>query len=83
VSPGPLDGILFNDIGASCGVVAEVTHPTLGDYPRCTPMVKFSRSGGVAGPAPLCGAQTDVVLTELGYSQERIAELRSSGVIGP
>ena len=83
VSPGGLDGILFNDIGASCGVVAEVTHPTLGDYPRCTPMVRFSRSGGVAGPAPLCGEHTDAVLTELGYSEERIAALRSAGVIGP
>ena len=66
----------------SLGVVAETTHPTIGDYPRCTPMVRFSRSGGVAGPAPLCGQHTDAVLTELGYSADRIDALRAAGVLG-
>lgn len=82
VSTDPLDGILFSDLGKSLGFVVETTHATIGDYPRCTPMVEFSRSGGVAGPAPLCGAQTDAVLTELGYSADRIAALRSAGVLG-
>ena len=82
VSSDPLDGILFSDLGKSLGFVVETTHATIGDYPRCTPMVEFSRSGGVAGPAPLCGAQTDAVLTELGYSADRIDALRSAGVLG-
>jgi crotonobetainyl-CoA:carnitine CoA-transferase CaiB-like acyl-CoA transferase len=82
VSKEPLDSILFSDLGRSLGVVAETTHPTLGDYPRCTPMVRFSRSGGVAGPAPLCGRDTDAVLTEIGYSPARIDELRAAGVVG-
>jgi crotonobetainyl-CoA:carnitine CoA-transferase CaiB-like acyl-CoA transferase len=82
VSTDPLDGILFSDLGKSLGFVVETTHATIGDYPRCTPMVEFSRSGGVAGPAPLCGAHTDAVLTELGYSAERIDALRSAGVLG-
>jgi crotonobetainyl-CoA:carnitine CoA-transferase CaiB-like acyl-CoA transferase len=82
VSTSPLDSILLSDVGESLGVVTETTHATIGDYPRCTPMVKFSRSGGVAGPAPLCGQQTDAVLAELGYSEDRIDALRAAGVLG-
>jgi len=82
VSTSPLDSILLSDIGESLGVVTETTHATIGDYPRCTPMVKFSRSGGVAGPAPLCGQQTDAVLKELGYPADRIDALRAAGVLG-
>jgi formyl-CoA transferase/CoA:oxalate CoA-transferase len=63
-------------------VIVEMTHPTIGDYPRCSPMVSFSRSGGVAGPAPLCGQHTDAVLGELGYPAERIEQLRAAGVVG-
>ena len=82
VSTKPLDGLLFSELGNELGVVVETTHPTLGEYPRCTPMVRFSRSRGVAGPAPLCGRDTDAVLTELGYSRARIDELRAAGVLG-
>ena len=82
VSTDPLDGILFSDLGASLGVIVETTHATIGDYPRASPMVKFSRSGGVAGPAPLCGQHTDAVLAELGYSTDRIDALRAAGVLG-
>jgi crotonobetainyl-CoA:carnitine CoA-transferase CaiB-like acyl-CoA transferase len=81
VSSEPLDGILFSELGRSLGVVAPTTHPTIGEYPRCTPMVAFSRSGGVAGPAPLCGQQTHAVLAELGYSRDRIEALRAAGVV--
>jgi crotonobetainyl-CoA:carnitine CoA-transferase CaiB-like acyl-CoA transferase len=82
VSTKPLDGLLFSELGNELGVVVETTHPTLGEYPRCTPMVRFSRSRGVAGPAPLCGRDTDAVLTELGYSSARIDELHAAGVLG-
>ena len=56
--------------------------PVLGEYLRLLPMVAFSRSQGVAGPAPLLGAQTDAVLGEIGYDSDRIAALRETGVIG-
>jgi crotonobetainyl-CoA:carnitine CoA-transferase CaiB-like acyl-CoA transferase len=36
----------------------------------------------VAGAAPLCGQQTDAILTELGYSADRIDALRAAGVLG-
>jgi crotonobetainyl-CoA:carnitine CoA-transferase CaiB-like acyl-CoA transferase len=83
VSSEPIDSILLGELGASCGVVTTTTHATIGDYPRCTPMVAFSRSGGVAGAAPLCGQHTNAVMSELGYSLERVQRLRDSGVLGP
>jgi crotonobetainyl-CoA:carnitine CoA-transferase CaiB-like acyl-CoA transferase len=43
--------------------------------------VAFSRSTGVAGPAPLCGQDTDAVLAELGYDDPTIASLRSRQII--
>ncbi len=45
-------------------------------------MVSFSRSLTVAKAGCLVGQHTDAVLAELGYSSERIAELREKGVIG-
>jgi crotonobetainyl-CoA:carnitine CoA-transferase CaiB-like acyl-CoA transferase len=45
-------------------------------------MVRFSRSRGVAGPAPQIGRDTDAVLEEIGYSRTRIDELRAAGVVG-
>ena len=68
-------------MGEDLGIVTETSHPMVGDYLRLTPTVHLSRSAGLAGPAPLCGEQTDAVLTELGYDDARIAELREAGVI--
>jgi alpha-methylacyl-CoA racemase len=36
----------------------------------------------VAGPPPALGADADGVLTGLGYSADRLAELRAAGVLG-
>ena len=69
-------------MGETLGIVTPMTHAVLDDYPRLTPTVRLSRSAGVAGPAPLCGAQTDAVLTELGYGADRIVALREAGVLG-
>jgi len=44
--------------------------------------VRFSRSTTVAAPACLVGQQTDAVLKELGYGDDRIAALRAGGIIG-
>jgi crotonobetainyl-CoA:carnitine CoA-transferase CaiB-like acyl-CoA transferase len=84
VAKGPVEEVVWfsGGLGETLGIVTEVTHPMLETYPRLSPLVRFSRSDTVAGPAPLCGQQTDAVLAELGYSDERIAELRTAGVIG-
>lgn len=63
--------------------IAERTHPELGDYLSPNVVPKFSRTpGAIKSDAPGVGADTDVVLTALGYSHEEIAALRESGVVG-
>jgi len=84
VAKGPPDEVvlLSGGLGKTLGIVTEQTHPVFETYPRLAPLARFSRSTTLAGPAPLCGQQTDAVLAELGYDDERIAELRATGVIG-
>ncbi|MEP6648758.1 MAG: CaiB/BaiF CoA-transferase family protein [Lapillicoccus sp.] len=52
------------------------------DVPQPAVAPRFSRSGTpVPPPPPHIGEHTDAVLTELGYAPERIASLRSAGVV--
>jgi crotonobetainyl-CoA:carnitine CoA-transferase CaiB-like acyl-CoA transferase len=83
VAKGPVERVVMSagGMGETLGIVTPATHPMVGDYPRLTPTVHLSRSEGRAGLAPLCGEQTDAVLTELGYDESRIAALREAGVI--
>ena len=68
--------------GEAHGFLAEVDHPVFGVHPRLAPLVGFSRSAVVAKPGCSIGQHTDAVLDELGYSADRVAALRASGVIG-
>jgi crotonobetainyl-CoA:carnitine CoA-transferase CaiB-like acyl-CoA transferase len=45
-------------------------------------MVHFSRSSTQALPGATLGQHTEAVLAELGLTADRIAELRTEGVIG-
>jgi crotonobetainyl-CoA:carnitine CoA-transferase CaiB-like acyl-CoA transferase len=74
--------VMLGGMGEALGIITPETHPMIGDYPRLTPTVTLSRTAGVTGPAPLCGEQTDTVLTELGYDDDAIATLRQAGTIG-
>jgi crotonobetainyl-CoA:carnitine CoA-transferase CaiB-like acyl-CoA transferase len=80
----PVEDVVWLEggVGEAMDIVTPVEHPVIGEYLRLKPMVRFSRSGGVAGPAPLVGQQTDQVLAELGYDAEAIAALRDKGVLG-
>jgi crotonobetainyl-CoA:carnitine CoA-transferase CaiB-like acyl-CoA transferase len=69
-------------LGHECGILAPINHPTFDEFYRLAPMVGFSRSETVAGRGCLIGEFTDAVLAELGYSAERIAELKDKGVLG-
>jgi len=73
--------VMEQGLGRESGFVVDVEHPTLGVHPRLAPLVSFSRSTGVAAAAPVVGQHTDAVLRELGYTEERIAALRSDGVV--
>ena len=64
-------------------MVLEVEHPTIGKMKIQGIPVKFTESpGSVDAPAPLLGQHTDEVLKcILGYSDEKIRELRENKVI--
>jgi crotonobetainyl-CoA:carnitine CoA-transferase CaiB-like acyl-CoA transferase len=67
---------------AERGIVQRAVHPKLGEIPVVGTPLKFSRMRpGVRSAAPLRGEHTDSVLGGLGYSAERIAELRAKKVI--
>jgi crotonobetainyl-CoA:carnitine CoA-transferase CaiB-like acyl-CoA transferase len=84
VANGPVEEVVMlgGRLGQILGIVTDQTHPVVGDYSRLAPIVRLSRSSGVAGPAPLCGQHTDAILGELGYDAERIDALRHAGVVG-
>ncbi len=63
-------------VGRTMGILVDLEHPMIGEYPRLTPLAAMSRSAGVTGPAPLLGAHTNAVLAELGFADERIEDLR-------
>ena len=69
-------------LGRIMGILVDMEHPVIGEYARLTPLAALSRSEGVAGGAPLLGQHTDAVLTELGYTPEQIADLRTRGLVG-
>ncbi len=61
----------------------EVDHPTQGRLPVVGAPWRFSETPAeVAAAAPELGQHSEEILQELGYSWERIEELRSQGVLG-
>jgi crotonobetainyl-CoA:carnitine CoA-transferase CaiB-like acyl-CoA transferase len=84
VARQPVEDVVWLEggIGEAMDIVTPAVHPVVGDYLRLKPMVRFSRSGGVAGPAPLVGEHTDKILAELGHDADSIAALRKKGVLG-
>jgi crotonobetainyl-CoA:carnitine CoA-transferase CaiB-like acyl-CoA transferase len=63
-------GLLVDDVHPIAGRIRQPRHPVLFDD---TP-------ARVGGPAPALGADTDAVLTELGFA-DRIEAWRGSGVV--
>ncbi|MCU1533383.1 MAG: hypothetical protein JWO49_2954 [Arthrobacter sp.] len=72
----------IGEMGREHGWVATVDSPIFDEYERVGPMVHFSRSSTQALPGTTLGQHTEAVLTELGLDADRIAELRTQGVIG-
>jgi crotonobetainyl-CoA:carnitine CoA-transferase CaiB-like acyl-CoA transferase len=64
------------------GMVVEMEHPTIGKIRNLGSVVKF---GGTPvqyrTPPPLLGQHTESVLSELGYSAEEVAKMKSEGVL--
>ena len=64
------------------GTVVEVQQENRGSYLTVGSPIKFSGFTPTITGAPLLGEHTAEVLTELGYSGEQIAKLRSEKVVG-
>ncbi len=66
------------------GLITQVPHPTAGSVPNVALPLHFSGTPVVPPvAAPMLGQHTDEVLREvLGYTEEKLRELRSLGVLG-
>jgi formyl-CoA transferase len=63
-------------------MILEVPHPALGALPQPAVVPKLSASPGrVTHAGPAIGADTDDILSSLGYTPEEIAKLRQDGVV--
>jgi crotonobetainyl-CoA:carnitine CoA-transferase CaiB-like acyl-CoA transferase len=64
------------------GFVAQYAHPRYGTMRQFGHLVHLSQTPGkIWGPPPLLGQHTRDVLSELGYSDSLIENLREKGVI--
>jgi CoA:oxalate CoA-transferase len=64
------------------GTFTSVTVPAIGEIPLFNMTAKFEKTpGNVNAPPPTLGQHTDEVLKSIGYSPERIKELRERNAI--
>ncbi len=64
------------------GLEVELDHPMLGHMRMVGPPFQMSVSKlAPQGPSPMLGQHTDEALTEAGYSEGEITQLRESGAI--
>ncbi len=63
------------------GSIVEVPHPKLGTYLTVGSPIKFSDMTVEIKASPLLGEHTDEILAELGYSAEKIGELRDQRAV--
>jgi crotonobetainyl-CoA:carnitine CoA-transferase CaiB-like acyl-CoA transferase len=63
------------------GLVTYVDHPLFGTVLRHAVPVSFSEMRGRVAPSPLLGQHTDAILTELGYTDEEIVQLKADNVV--
>ena len=83
---GPVNDIreVFDDPQVQhLGIRWPMKHPDLGDIALVGQPMRLSRHPRTepAKPAPRQGDDTDAILSELGYSDQRIAELRAAVVV--
>jgi succinate--hydroxymethylglutarate CoA-transferase len=72
---------LTSDFVTSEDRVWSYPHPERPDFRMAAPAFRFPGEEMPKSPAPACGADTVAVLSEIGYSPERIASLRAAGTI--
>ena len=64
------------------GIVVEAPDDEMGTVPMHTVVPRLDRTpGGLRAPAPKLGQHTEEIFTRIGYSAERLADLRRRGVV--
>jgi crotonobetainyl-CoA:carnitine CoA-transferase CaiB-like acyl-CoA transferase len=81
VAEESVEAVLQGEFGRDAGLLVEVDHPTFGTHDRLTPYIAFSRSATIAEPGVLAGQHTDAILSELGFSADAIADLRTRKIV--
>lgn len=85
VPAGPiwdLRQVADSEHAAAHELIRRVRHPRAGEVGVVTQPVRFGDAGDdPVRPAPVLGEHTDEILRELGLDAERIADLRTAGVL--
>jgi crotonobetainyl-CoA:carnitine CoA-transferase CaiB-like acyl-CoA transferase len=77
-----VEGALTNEQIEARGTVSEIDHPAAGSIPVIEHPLNFEEAeSGFEDAPPLLGEDTEAVLRDAGYSEERIERLRDEGVI--
>ena len=64
------------------GLTLRASHPRLGEIMQLAPPFRSSSWGNpTPQPPPLLGEHTESILAEVGFTKERVAELREQGVV--
>jgi len=64
------------------GIVVEAPDDEMGTVPMHAVVPRLDRTpGGLRAPAPKLGQHTEEIFTRIGYSAERLADLRRRGVV--
>lgn len=86
VPAGPVQNVedaLYNEQTEARGAVSEIERSDRTSVPVIEHPLKFAEStSGFDSPPPQLGEHTEVVFRELGYSEDKLAELRGEGVFG-
>jgi crotonobetainyl-CoA:carnitine CoA-transferase CaiB-like acyl-CoA transferase len=67
---------------AERGMLAAYAHPTLGEVRAVGVPLRVAGYTPNYGPSPELAADTDVLLSELGFDEDAIAALREAGAFG-
>ena len=78
-----IDQTLAHPQLAARDMIVEMEHPVAGPIRATGVPIHLSETpGGARRPPPELGADTDEILTELGYSTHDVAQLRAAGAAG-
>lgn len=70
-----IDALMDDEHLAAVGFFQDIDHPTEGKLRMPAPPLRFDGATERPAPAPKCGQDSEAILRELGYSDERIAEV--------